>query len=189
MGDVVQGRFPFAWSFTKRQLEQLSEQAFADARPERPVFPTPGQPDPEWWKNVYEPWRKALRAWDAEQRRRVSIVAPHPNWENRKKRCAVQVEIECDSKRGQVTGYKGPHRARWEHVHLTCSETPVAYDGTDRRRVGYLYGACARHIAQAMADDPDRVWIWGNGVVIDDTFNLEDELTMLALGDLRAGAR
>ncbi len=176
MADAEIVELPLPWRYTKRDLERMDDATFQAARP----TPPPPRPGDDW--TAYNEYRLNRQKWDAENRRRVALASPHPNWSHRTHCCAVHVEVDLGSERGAAWGYKAPHRARWERLHMPCGKPAVAWDGSDRRRVGNLWGACRDHIRQAIDDDPTRTWYWHTGAVIDDTFDLDAELLLLVLG-------
>lgn len=119
-------------------------------------------------------WRKAAERRVAKTRAAQRALLVHPNWENRRRSCVVGVPMEPTLK----------HPA-WERETRHCGAPVVAYDTTDKRVTGFLYGACAQHLAQALADCPEREWRWTDGRELDRT-SVEEELTLMVLGGLGA---
>ena len=148
-----------------------------------------GSPDYiDRWKFLTDDDREALtahrKAWDAwrrrqEARQRAALRAtlPHPNWQNRQPTCYVSVPGPVVGGMGVITKAK---QSPWLRSTKHCGEGAVAWDGTDRRAVGYLYGACAFHLLRAIYDDGTRTWIWDNGTPVDPN-TLDAELVVRAL--------
>lgn len=84
-------------------------------------------------------------------------------------------------RRATVNAPKVEHRSPWERQARRCGAKTVAYDGTDRRAVGELHGACRHHLPQAMIDDPSRSWLWDATGQPVDPASLDGELVLLAL--------
>lgn len=97
----------------------------------------------------------------AKARAAHRATLPHPNWLNRHPMCSVMVPS------GVLMGGMGPVTKRkqspWLRVHDSCGAPCVAWDGTDRRAVGHLRGACPRHLLRALYDDGTRDWYWRDG--------------------------
>lgn len=116
-----------------------------------------------------EEWRKWKERRLKAERAAERAALPHPNWQSRTYRCVVGVPVKPTLK-----------HAAWERAVERCGGRVVAFDGTDTRATGFLYGACARHLSQAVADDPERRWLWADGRPLDRA-DVEGELTLLVL--------
>lgn len=143
----------------------------------------PGQRAPQEWDNDaqrvaywqrWKEWRKARDKIHAKQRAEERAKLAHPNWGNRRSGCCIPIPLPPTS----------IHHSVWERQTRACNARVVAWDGTDTRAMGYLYGACSAHLRQAIGDDPTRRWLWADGRAVEaETF--EDELTLIVLGNIR----
>lgn len=171
----------------------------SDPEPSRPgVRPHPGAPPEEldaWW-DAMQPWREwsqrnsSRRArYEAKQRAEKAKRDPHPNWSNRDRLCDVWVP-ESEAKTSAAANLvarpaRSVHYGAWQVRYAPCGARCVAFDVTDRRRVGNLYGACARHLLDALAADRSRTWMWADGRPLDRSSDLVGETALLSLAGVR----
>lgn len=117
----------------------------------------------------------------ARKAKRATLV--HPLWAERQRACAVHVLMDPTRYGLGTKPAKGrpPKRSRWERQTMPCYARCVAWDVTDPRAVGYLYGACARHLLQALDDDSSRTWRWADERIVVRE-EAEDECALAVLG-------
>lgn len=119
------------------------------------------------WSN----WRKRQEAKAREERRRT---LPHRNWDARVPGCWV----------GVAEPIRKPtlKHGRWERTPVRCGRRAIAFDVTDTRAMGGVYGACAQHLLRALADDPSRSWMWNDGRPLDrENDDVESECVVAVL--------
>lgn len=135
----------------------------------------------EDWTNAdahHKAWDNHRKRQEAKQRATHRATLPHPNWQNRRPTCIVPVPGPLTGGMGEITKAK---QSPWIRATRACDQPCVAFDGTDRRAVGFLYGVCDQHLLRALYDDPTREWWWRDGTPLARTADLETHLAFLAL--------